>query len=264
MPIGKQATRVRNRGRSIGSTRSVKLNRFSTPYPHHGFGFIALTDKTGPLRQTNFTGSYAYHLPLSTKVSVSVGAMAGLLRQSFNPQEATFTNPFEPSITSDYINNSYFDLGLGTWLYSEDFFVGLSGAQLLKNRQDLNTADNGAGSGDRFQRHFYTTAGYKFRVSPTFDVIPSVMVKLASPSPVSVDINLKGVYADRVWAGVSYRNQDAVSGMAGINISYIMDIGYAYDFNTSSLARSNTGTHEIIVGLKLFNTGKAICPKWMQ
>src|SRR5687768_14820709 len=118
MPVGKEASRVRNRGRGIGSTRAVKLNRFSAPYPHHGFGIIALTDKTGPLRQSNLTGSYAYHLPLSNKVSISTGITAGLMSRSFNPQEATFSNPSDPSITSDYVNHSYFDLGLGTWLYS--------------------------------------------------------------------------------------------------------------------------------------------------
>jgi type IX secretion system PorP/SprF family membrane protein len=264
MPIGKEATRVRNRGRGIGSTRAVKLNRFSTPYPHHGLGIIALTDKTGPLRQSNLTGSYAYHLPLSNKVSISTGVTAGLMSRSFNPQEATFTNPFDPSINSDYVNHSYFDLGLGMWLYSEDFFVGLSGAQLLKNRKDLNSTEDDGTGGARLQRHFFGTAGFKLRVTPNFDVIPSVMVKMANPSPVSVDVNLKGVYADRVWAGVSYRKDDAVSAMAGINISYIMDVGYAYDFNTSDLNIANTGTHEIILGLKLFNTGKAICPRWMQ
>ncbi|MGV3586506.1 MAG: type IX secretion system membrane protein PorP/SprF [Adhaeribacter sp.] len=264
MPVGKQATRVRNRGRGIGSTRTVNRNRFSTPYAHHGFGITALTDKTGPLRQSNFTGSYAYHLPLSTKVSISTGVTAGVLTRSFNPQEATFTNPFDPSINSDYINNAYFDLGLGTWLYSETFFVGLSGAQLIKNRRDLNSAEGDGNGGARLQRHFFVTGGYKIRVTPNFDVIPSVMVKLASPSPVSVDVNLKAVYADRVWAGASYRKDDAVSAMGGINISHIMDVGYAYDFNTSNLNIANTGSHEIIIGLKLFNTSKAICPRWMQ
>ena len=38
---------------------------------------------------------------------------------------------------------------------------------------------------------FLLRRGYKIRVTPHFDVIPSVMVKLASPSPVSVDVNLK-------------------------------------------------------------------------
>jgi len=264
MPLGKEATRVRNRGRGIGSTRSVNLNRFSTPYPHHGLGIIALTDKTGPLRQSNFMGSYAYHLPLSSKISISTGVTAGLLNQTFNPQEATFNNPSDPSITSEYVNSSYFDLGLGLWLYSENFFVGVSGAQLLRNRRDLNRPDAGDNSIARLQRHYFTTAGFKIRFSPRFDVIPSVMVKFTDPSPLSIDVNLKGVYADRVWAGVSYRKDDAVSGMAGLNISHVMDIGYSYDFNTSELNRANTGTHEIILGLKLFNTGKAICPRWMQ
>jgi hypothetical protein len=90
------------------------------------------------------------------------------------------------------------------------------------------------------------------------------MVKLASPSPLSVDMTLRGVYADRVWAGATYRHNDALAAMAGINISYILSASYSYDFNTSNLAISNTGTHEVVLGLRLFNTGKAICPRWMQ
>ena len=172
-------------------------------------------------------------------------------------------NPSDPVITSDYVNRTYLDLNVGTWIYSQDFFVGLSGAQLARGQRDLNTAPEQEMPGV-VQRHFYMTGGYKFRLGQDVALIPSVMVKLAGPSPFSVDANLRALFADRVWAGVSYRNQDSFAGLIGLNISYLMDIGYSYDYNTSALDVANTGSHEIVLGLKLFNKGKVICPQWMQ
>lgn len=262
-PLNKEASSVRSLGKGIGNTRTVKRNRFVRAYPHHGLGVTAITDKTGPLRRNNFTLNYAYHLPVSKAITVSLGAYGGLVRNSFNPNESTYANPADPAINPNYINRSYFDIGMGTWIYSQDFFVGLSGAQLIKSGRELNPSEE-EGTGGILQRHFFGTAGYKFRISPEVALIPSVMVKLANPSPLSVDATLRAVFADRVWAGVTYRNLDALAGMAGVNISHILDVSYSYDYNTSNLNIANTGTHEVILGLKLFNKGKVICPRWMQ
>lgn len=264
-PLNKEASSVRSvgPGKGLGSTHRVNRNRFVKAYPHHGVGLVALTDKTGPLRRSNFNLSYAYHLPVSKYITVSLGAYGGLLRNSFNPNEATYSNPFDPAITGNYINRTYFDVGMGTWIYSEDFFVGLSGSQLLKSERELNPSEE-EDTGGILQKHFFATAGYKLRLTPDISLIPSAMVKLANPSPLSLDFGLRAVYADRVWVGGSYRNRDAMAAMAGVNISYIMDVSYSYDYNTSALRVANTGTHEIILGLKLFNKGKVICPHWMH
>jgi type IX secretion system PorP/SprF family membrane protein len=261
-PLNKLARQVRNAGRGLGSTRTVNRNRFERPTAHHGVGVLALTDKTGPLRRSNFYLTYAYHLPVSRKVTVSVGANAGLLRFSFNPGEATYNNPADPVITADYVNRNFFDFGLGAWIYSESFFLGLSGAQLLRSNRDLNIRENGIN--EVMQNHFHATAGYKLRLGQDVALVPSVMVKLAEPSPVSVDVNLQAIFVDRVWVGASYRNEDALVAMAGVNISHIMDASYAYDYNSSGLHTTNKGTHEIVLGLKLFNKSKVICPRWMH
>ncbi|WP_205504587.1 PorP/SprF family type IX secretion system membrane protein [Rufibacter psychrotolerans] len=262
-PLNKQVSSVRREGKGITSTRKVNQNRFVRTYPHHGVGIQAISDRTGPLRRTNVNLTYAYHLPITRTITVSMGASAGLLRNSINASEATFTNP-DPAIGSNYVNRNYFDLGLGTWIYASNFFVGFSGAQLLKSERDLNTPGEEEVSNNVLQRHFLGTAGYRFRVGSEVTLVPSVLVKLTSPSPTTIDYNLRAVYADRVWAGVSYRNQDAFAFMAGVNISHIMDASYSYDYNTSPLGVANSGTHEVILGLKLFNKGKVICPRWMQ
>ncbi len=260
-PLNKEATQVRNRYNN--RTHTVRRNRFQRARPHHGVGVMAHVDKTGVLRRTNVTGSYAFHLPVSQKINISVGVSAGMIRNSINMSEATYINPADPVITSDYVNRTYLDLNLGTWIYSQDFFVGLAGAQLARGGRDLNNSPEQKTPGI-IQRHFYATAGYKFRFGNDLALVPSVMMKMAGPSPFSVDANLRAIYADRVWAGVSYRNQDSFAGLIGLNISYLMDIGYSYDYNNSELDIANSGSHEIVLGIKLFNKGKVICPQWMQ
>lgn len=259
-PLGKEVSQVKSGGSRKG-VRKVNRNRFNKPYPHHGVGVMAMADKTGELKRNSFSASYAYHLPLTKDISFSTGAYGGVVGNTFNTGGATYINP-DPAVSAAYINKTYLDLGAGIWIYSRDFFVGFSGAQLLKSTQDVNSTESG--SAGQLQRHFYGTGGYKIRLSPDFSFIPSVLVKVTPPSPVSVDLNLKAVYADRVWIGGSYRSKDSFSAMVGANVSYLLEVGYSYDLNTSNLSIANTGTHEVVIGLKLFNKGRAICPHWMQ
>jgi type IX secretion system PorP/SprF family membrane protein len=263
-PLNKLVGEVRNvgPGKGLGRTHTIKRNRFAKALPHHGVGVLALTDQTGPLRRSNFHLTYAYHLPVSRSVTISVGANGGLLRYSFDPSRATYVNPADPVIRGDFINRNYFDFGLGLWIYGESFFAGFSGAQLLRSDRDLNIQEDGINN--VMQNHYQATAGYKLRLGQDVALIPSLMVKLADPSPVSLDINLQAIFVDRVWVGASYRDQDALVAMAGVNISHILDASYAYDYNSSTLHTTNKGTHEIILGLKLFNKARVICPRWMH
>src|SRR3546814_12127346 len=79
------------------------------------------------------------------------------------------------------------------------------------------------------------------------------MFKLVRPVPVSFDLNFKMMYRDRFWAGVSYRKKDGFAAMAGINISPLINVSYAYDYVTSDPRESTTGSHETILGILLNN-----------
>lgn len=259
-PLNKAVSSVRKKG---GGTRTIGRNRFVPAYPHHGVGIMAIADKAGPLRRTNVNLSYAYHLPINRFVTVSVGAYGGILRNSFNSNEASFAsgNGTDPAAFSNHTNRNFLDMGLGTWIYAPNFYLGLSGAQLLNT--ELSSEERTAIEGV-IQKHFFATAGYKIRPTQDLTLIPSVLVKFASPSPTTVDANLRAVYADRLWLGGTYRTKDAFALMAGVNISYLMEVSYAYDYNTSNLNVANSGSHEIVLGLKLFNSAKVICPRWMN
>ena len=55
------------------------------------------------------------------------------------------------------------------------------------------------------------------------------------------------------WAGISYRNTDAIVGMLGMNINQKMKFGYSYDYSVSRFNRYSSGSHELFLGIMLGN-----------
>ncbi|WP_018476255.1 PorP/SprF family type IX secretion system membrane protein [Pontibacter roseus] len=269
--------RISNRQQWVGlegapvtyyATAHVPLNKgmSSTSYAkalaHHGLGVIFHTDKTGPLRRTGLSATYAYHLPLTRSINASAGVGAGVIRNSINSSDLQFSNPSDPLVGGGSINQNVLDLSLGFWVYSRNFSVGIAGAQLLENAGTFRSTENNNVTLD-LQRHYFLTGSYRFTPFERIDLIPSFMLKLADPSPMAVDVNLRAMYDERFWVGASYRHKDAVVGMVGVYISPLLDISYSYDATTSNLNRVSAGTHEVVIGFKLLNDRRIICPQWV-
>jgi hypothetical protein len=60
---------------------------------------------------------------------------------------------------------------------------------------------------------------------------------------------------DVFTAGASYRFDNAISGLAGFQVSSGMFIGYSYDYNTNGFSEFNSGSHEIILKFYLGKGG---------
>ncbi|TPE45465.1 PorP/SprF family type IX secretion system membrane protein [Pontibacter mangrovi] len=242
--------------------KGAASNKYHKALAHHGVGATIHTDKTGPLRRTGLSVSYAYHLPLTNWLNVSAGVATGLIRNSVNASELDFSNDNDPLVGGGNINNTVLDLNLGLWLYSRNFSVGVAGAQLLEDAGSLSANTRGE-AGLSLQRHYFITGSYRLEPTESIDVIPSVMVKLAGPSPASIDASLRVMYAERFWVGGAYRHEDALSAMVGVYISPLLDLSYSYDFTTSELNQVSAGTHEIVLGFKLLNDRRIVCPQWV-
>ncbi|MBB6610734.1 type IX secretion system membrane protein PorP/SprF [Pontibacter sp. Tf4] len=266
MPINKDMSSSYRGGR-IGSAAKEATTKKPSKYkkirPHHGLGVQAASTRTGPLKRGSMSLSYAYHQPLTKSLRVSAGVAPGFIQYSLDPGTVTTAQGNDPAIYDGRVNEMKFDLNMGIWLYSYDFYVGLAGSQLVPSkRKYINDNSVITDNEGRLQQHYFATAGYRVDVSPYLSVIPSVMVKMAQPSPVSVDATAKVMYANRIWAGVTYRHNESVAAMAGINVSHLFDISYSYDASTSPLGQAHAGSHEVVVGFKLRNTRRILCPEW--
>ncbi len=227
--------------------------------PHHGIGFMVVSDQAGPISTTNIDATYAYHLGISSNFNLSAGVAAGFNHVSLNTSMLSLENPLDPAIANG--NNSQWkpDLSIGVWGYSSNYYFGVSAQQLLSQNAYFSTANSYSQA--KTVPQYFITAGVKLFLNDDITLVPSTLVKILKPEPVAFDVNMKLAFRDRFWIGASYRNQDSVAGLLGLNISSLINISYAYDYTTSALRTVSNGTHEIVIGIMLNNRDRELSPR---
>lgn len=228
---------------------------------YHGVGGYAYTDQTGPTTRTGVLLSYAYHVPLSEKIYLSSGVFAGVQQYRFDANKiylAEGSNERDPVTRSGNFNSFMPDLSVGTYIHSDKFFAGVSILQVLGNKiVDREDVEDPA----RLARHLMVSGGYNLDVHSQIVVTPSVLLKYVNGAPLQADLNVKGAYHftdgakstsdNMVWAGVSYRTNDAVVGLLGLQFKEQYQLGYSYDMTTSTMSNYSAGSHEIMLGFRL-------------
>lgn len=234
---------------------------YTAAEPHHGIGLQLINDRTGPLGQFSAYATYAYHIGIGPRTSLAAGFGAGFSRISLQTDKLQFAVAVDPAVySSGAINKFKPDMSAGLYLYSADYFVGLSAQQLIPQKIDFsdNTVKQ---TGGRLVPHVFATAGYRFLLDENFNVIPSVMVKYIEPLPLQVDVNAKLQYLDFLWLGASYRVKYGFAAMAGMNVSNTVQVGYSYDYTTTALNNYSHGTHELLIGFIIGNKYDDGCPR---
>jgi type IX secretion system PorP/SprF family membrane protein len=240
------------------SSRSY-TQQYQAAEPHHGIGLTLVSDKTGPITQTNIDATYAYHLGITNRLNLAVGVSAGVSHNVLNLSQVHFADPTDPILNN--INNNQWkpDLGIGVWAYASDYFFGVSVQQVLP--QNLYVSTSTSATQNKTVPHYFFTAGTKLFLSDDVTLMPSVLVKVIQPVPTTFDVNLKMSFQDKFWIGSSYRRNDSFAALVGFNLSSFVNVGYSYDFTTSALNTVSNGSHEIVIGILLNNRYKVTCPQ---
>lgn len=213
-----------------------------------GLGGYIFTDNAGPTRRTGFQLSYAYHLRINEYTRLGLGVSAGLLQFAIDGTKITLTDQNDPALYSELNNTLLFDASFGTHLYGEDYYIGISAPQLLRNRVDLfdsETADQ-----SRLEDHYYLFGGYRWAVSESFTLEPSALLKYNAPAPFNLDLGMIAHYRDMIYIGGYYRLNEASSAIIGYEWKERLSIAYAYDFSFSNIGNYSDGTHEVQIGFR--------------
>lgn len=205
-----------------------------------GIGLSVVSDNIGVNKGIAAKVSYAYQLNLGTG-KLGIGLDAGILQNSLDGGKLNPAQSGDNSIPTGSSSALVPDFGFGLYYQiPEKLYFGISSTHLVPGRMKYNNVNF------KIARHYYLMAGYTYNVSQKFDLLPSVFIK-TDGSATQFDVNLNVMYNKLVWLGASYRLQDAVVAMAGVQWKNFR-LGYSYDFNTSKLKSYNGGTHEIMLG----------------
>lgn len=240
------------------SSRSYTQN-YMAAEPHHGVGLMVVSDKTGPITQTNIDATYAYHLGLTETLNLAVGVSAGVSHNIIDKSKLTYVDQNDPTINSITGAQWKPDLGVGVWAYSSNYFFGASVQQILP--QNLYVTTSTTAVQNKTVPHYFVTGGVKLFVSDDITLMPSALLKFIAPVPVTFDVNMKMSFKDKFWIGGSYRRNDSYAALVGFNLNSLINVGYSYDFTTSALNTVSHGSHEIVLGILLNNRYKVTCPQ---
>lgn len=228
---------------------------------HAGIGLTILNDKAGSLNRFMASATYAYHVGLSPKTNLSAGISAGISQLSLNTTNLNFAVPVDPVIANtNNINRIKPDVSAGLWLYSSQYFLGLSIQQIIPDNIYFSNQPVGIIAG-KLVPHVFFTGGYRYALSEDITALPSFQIRYIQPLPVGIDVNVKLQYRDLIWTGASFRYNNGFAAMLGININQLVNMGYSYDYSTSYLGTVSKGTHEILIGFLLNNHYADRCPE---
>ena len=262
------STSFLSRWQWVGFDGAPKTQTFSIhspiKYRNIALGAVLINDKIGNTDQFGGYFSYAYRIKFIKQTKLSFG-----LQATFSQYKVDLSNPNnDPNLAGQGINDISPNFGAGIMWHGERFYVGFSLPQLFNyDAGDFSVDPNNPNSVDpdsKLVRHNFLAAGYLFILSESVKLKPNLLFKWVQDAPFQVDLNANFLLKDLVWVGLSYRSLDSFDLILQLQVSPQFQIGYSYDFlTTTDLSRVNNGSHELMINY-VFNTrtDKIVTPRY--
>jgi type IX secretion system PorP/SprF family membrane protein len=209
-----------------------------------GAGFQALNDQTSYFTTTAVLGSFAYHLGISDVWKLSLGAQGGI---NVLPIFDASTRPQNRALGS---------FGVGAWLYSEQFYVGISKPEVLSH-----------GFGDQliggfYRRPLYIMTGGSYDLAEDIMLLPHVLVVQEKDHKLRLDIGARVWFNEKIGIGGSYRMGGGANSFSGSGINFLQlsgevqvgkNVRLGYFYNSKQVEQIFTnyvgpkGVHELML-----------------
>lgn len=254
-----------HRNQWVGLDGAPVTNTFSLNTPisksKMGLGLSFINDRIGPSDENTISVDVSYSVPTSEnfKLSFGVKGTANLLNIDFT--KLSQYDPGDALGTTNIDNKFSPNIGAGVYYHSDRSYIGFSVPNFLET-EHFNK-ENSTASIASERMHYHLIAGHVFDLTGNIKLKPAVLGKLVQGAPLQVDISANFLFNEKFTFGATYRWSAAVSGMVGFQVSDSWMIGYAYDMETTKLAKYNSGSHEIFLRYELFkNYDKVVSPRF--
>jgi|SRR6218665_180479 len=231
---------------AVGAPKTATFFAHSPIAKRVEMGISFVNDNIGDVvKENNIYADFAYVVPLSPTTKISFGLKGGVTLFDTDFTGFRYTDEQADPAFAQNITKTFPNVGVGTFFFSDNYYIGLSAPNLLKTKH-LDRKDGLQTTGVE-EIHYFLTAGYVFDLNPTLKFKPAFMAKGVSGAPLSLDLTANVLYNNFIEGGIGYRFDDSISGLVNVHVTPSLRIGYAYDYTLSNLGNYNSGTHEIFV-----------------
>jgi type IX secretion system PorP/SprF family membrane protein len=214
---------------------------------HGGIGISFFHDAIGFSRQNNVLLNYAWHQPVGNAGVLSGGLGLGIVNFGMSPVWVPPTTAVDPTLPVGF-SATNLDLNFGVyWKGNSNYYAGLSSTHL---NQSILSQTVGGSLPQTYEvaRHYYVMGGKKFLglIGSDGDLDAQVLMR-TDLVKFSADVNVRYIWKNKLYGGLTYRTSDAVCIMLGWTPIPNTTIGYAYDVTTNKLSSVSRGSHEILL-----------------
>lgn len=231
---------------AVGAPKTATIFAHSPIAKRVEMGLSVVNDAIGDVvKENNIYADFAYVLPVSEKTKLSFGLKGGVTLFDVNFNGFQYSDIQADPAFANNINKVFPNVGVGTFLFSNNYYLGLSAPNLLTTKHI--DRKNGVQTTGVEAIHYFFTGGYVFELNPNLKLKPAFMAKGVSGSPVAIDLTTNVLINNLFELGAGYRFDDSVSGLVNFYIQPNLRIGYSYDYTLTNLGKYNSGSHEIFL-----------------
>ena len=220
-------------------------------------GLSIMSDIIGPTSEQSLTGDFGYTFYNNNGSKLTLGLKAGVSNLQVDYSLLSLFNSTD-DLFSDNTSLLSPQIGAGIYYNDDRFYAGLSVPNFLKTKHYQINGNVFNSAEARKRMHYFLIAGYVFDISDEIKIKPAGMIKIVRGSPIQMDLSTNVYFNDKITFGAAYRLDAAISAIAGFSLSERAFIGFAYDFQTTSIQEFSSGSYEVILRFTVPRKGERI------
>jgi len=210
-----------------------------------GVGLSVTADEIGIFNTIYTNLAYAYKLSFKNETRLSIGFNAQFDMSRFDWSKAELIDQIDASIPFGQTSATAVNFGLGLYYEGNNFFVGASLPQLLRNSITSELYKSFAQVSPL--QTYYFMGGYVFPINNNLSLKPSLLVSYLPNAPMEVDFNLSALFLDMFWIGASYRLEESASLFIQVPIRKQIKIALGADYALSDINQFTKGSFEVML-----------------
>jgi len=206
---------------AAASTQNFSVDA-EVPILNGGVGLNIVKDNIASFSNLGIQASYAYRTQLGFG-QIGMGMSVGMYQSGLNGGALRPSQGGDPVIPTGDVNGSKLDIGAGVYFNNQNMYIGLSSAHMTEP-----TIEWSDGQSFNLARHYFLISGYNYEINSQFSLHPSIYLKHDGATS-QLDVNTNLIYNNKMWSGLSYRIDEGVIILAGMNINENLRFGVGYD-----------------------------------
>ncbi len=217
-----------------------------------GLGMMLYNDQTDIIGRTGGYGAYRYKFKLSGEHFFGLGLSAGFMQNSIAFDKIRTDEPGETTLLANREKRTAFDANIGLTYQFQRLEVGIASYQLLNNNLLYEHSIDFKSLKYKLIRHYIGIISYQQQLTEELRIDPQIVMRSVQGMPVQFDVSAYLNWQGLAWFGLTYRHHFGMNFSLGGIVYDKFIAGYSYTMSTGNIANYTNGSHEVVLGLRLF------------